>query len=247
MIILCYHNGALGHSVQALIDCCTKEGRKDLPSFIQGKNLHHYKSDYRLFDVKHPDCDVGKEKKKGNMVVSASSQSSFGRLLILLMGLTKWTNKIPQFQDPSVYKQYGVTYGDQVEILSLTLLDKIKQDKDWFTDADHVFDVLDFWNNTENVYKFLKNLGLTPIKTRIDDFCYLVTTTNQKYFDIICKCKKIADDVQTKKVYDLDLTFYELVLCYTLLLNDIHCHHSKLKILTQHPTGTQELLEIFNE
>ena len=48
ILVLCYHNGALGHTVSALIDCCTKEG----PSFVPGENLHHYNTKSLLYQIK---------------------------------------------------------------------------------------------------------------------------------------------------------------------------------------------------
>lgn len=245
MKIVCYHNGALGHAVAALIESCTKEGSKEFPSFVHGNHLHHYKPENILFQIRHPECDVEHEKTLGNVVLSSSSNSYFGRFLILLMGLKKWTRDEPGFNHVITYKQYGETYGDQLEILSLTLRDKVKSDLGWFLDADYVLDIVDFWKNSENVINWLERSGFDPDKDRVLEFCTLVSKSNQEYYDIISKCVSIVDDVEQRKIYNVDLNFYEVAMCHAMLLIRTNSNHIDIKLLRGPPDSTQNFIEIF--
>jgi len=247
MLVLCYHNGALGHTVSALIDCCTKEGSQEFPSFVPGENLHHYKTKSLLYQIKHPNIDVNYEQQNNNIVVSSTSLTVYGRLLILLMGLLKYNKKLPEFNAPMFFKQTGDTYGEQIEILSLTLKDKIQHTTDWFLDANYHLDIMDFWYNTSNVEKFLVNCGFTPMPKKIEKFCDAVVYTNSKYFDIIQKCVTLVHDVINNKQYNIDLTFYETAMCHMLLLLQTEKSHVDIKLLTCHPTSTADFIEIFKD
>ena len=246
MLILCYHNGALGHTVSALLDCCTREGGQDFPSFVPGKNLHHYKTNSSLYQIKHPYVDV-KHEQQNNIVVSSTSLSITGRLLVLLMGLSKYNNAEPEFDNPVIYKQTGSTFGEQLEILSLTLRDKITRNSDWLLDTDYQLDITDFWYNPDAVELFLVKCGLTPIPDRVITFCNLVTTTNSKYFNTIQKCVTLVHDVINNKQYDIDLTFYETAMCHMLLLLQTEKSHIDIKLLTHQPTSTADFIEIFKD
>lgn len=247
MIILCYHNGALGHAVSALIECCTIEGSKEFQwnSFSSSKNLHHYEKDNKLFIVKHPDCDVDFERSQGHTVISSSSTSIFGRLLIILMGLQKWNNDIPDVGSEVVYKQNGQTYGDQIEILAITLKDKILDDSNWFVNTDHMLDITNFWLNVELICDWLTECGFTPVKDKVKQFSSFVAYKNQSYYDTIKKCFYVVNHVNARITLSIDLSFYEVAMCYALLLNHFQVQHDKFKILQQHPTSTRELIEIF--
>jgi hypothetical protein len=247
MVILCYHNGALGHATAALIECCTYEGRKDFPPSYHGKNLHHYLPDENLFNIRHPECDIAQEKTLGNTVASSTSKSIFGKLLILLMGLTKWVNDEPTFGCPVVYKQIGETYGEQLEILSITIMDKIKNDNDWLVDADCVLDIVNYWNNIPDIVNWLKNCGFTPVNDRVVYFCNQIAKSNQMYYDRISKCNNIVNDIiTTDNDYQIDLSFYEVAMCHAMLLDYYNRSHVELKLLISHPTRIQSLREIFH-
>ena len=58
------------------------------------------------------------------------------------MGLKKWIGNVPDYNDPVVYKQFGQTYGEQLEILSVTLKDKTQSDSDWYVDCDYKLDII---------------------------------------------------------------------------------------------------------
>ena len=154
MLVLCYHNGALGHTVTALMDCCTEEGNVEFPSFVKGKNLHHHKPRSTFYKVRHPAIDINKEKAEGNTVISSSSFSTFGRLLIILMGLKKWTNAVPEFNSPVLFRQDGDSIQEQLEVLSNTLLDKVISDNGWFTDVDYVLILLTSSSNPVKYQNF---------------------------------------------------------------------------------------------
>jgi len=247
MLVLCYHNGALGHTVSALIDCCTKEGGQEFPSFVPGENLHHYNTKSLLYQIKHPDIDVKYEQQNNNIVVSSTSLTIHGRLLIVLMGLLKYNKKLPEFNAPMFFNQIGDTYGKQIEILSLTLKDKIQHTTGWFLDVDYYLDIIDFWYNISNVEKFLVNCGFTPMPEKIEKFCATVVRTNSKYFDIIQKCVTLVQDVINNKQYDIDLTFYETAMCHMLLLLQTEKSHVDIKLLTHRPTSTSDFIEIFKD
>lgn len=245
MLVLCYHNGALGHSVGALLDCCSKEGMKDFPSFTTNHNLHHYQLNSLLYQVSHPECNVNEERNRKNLVASSSSRTPFGKLLILLMGLKKWTKDVPEFNNPVTYKQQGNTYGEQLEILSLDLQGKVNSTDDWFLDADIVLDIVDFWHNPLNVADFISKCNLTPDLDRVDNFCQLVASSNQEYFNSIKQCIDIVDAVIQQNNQTIDLSFYEVAICHSLLLTHYGCSHIDTKILKEHPTNTKNLIELF--
>lgn len=248
MLVLCYHNGALGHTVSALIDSCTKEGGQDFPSFVINKNLHNYTPRSGLYQVKHPYIDIEKERNRNNIVISSTSTSVSGRLLILLMGLLKSNAQTaPVFNEPVVYKQDGTLFGEQLEILSLTLKDKISQETDWYTDADFQLDIIDFWTNCQGIEKFLLDCGLTPMPVRILEFCQKVMETNAEYFDTIQKCVTIAHDVIHNQEYDIELTFYEAAMCHMLLLQHSNKTHQEIKLLQSMPNNTASFIKIFKE
>lgn len=245
MVVLCYHNGALGHTVGALLDCCTKEGTKDFPSFVANQNLHHYQLDSELYKVIHPVCNIQQERSNGNLVVSSSSKTQFGKLLILLMGLKKWVKNIPDLDNPVTYKQYGNDYGDQLEILSLDIQGKVNSDIDWFLDADNVLDITDFWNNPANIANFISDCQLTPDVDRVVKFCRLVAATNQLYYDSIKHCATVVADVIEQKIQKINLSFYEVAMCHSLLLTHYGQSHMDVKLLKTHPTSTKNLIELF--
>jgi hypothetical protein len=168
-----------------------------------------------------------------------------GRFLILLMALKKWNNDEPEYNHQAVYKQHGSTYGEQLEILSLTLLDKVKLDSDWFVDTHYVLDVLDYWNNVSNVVDWLRNIGLTPIPDRVDIFCQQVAKTNQHYYNIINKCADIVKDTVLGKDYNINLSFYEVAVCHAMLLNHYNKPHTETKLLLTSPTHIHNLRNIF--
>ena len=247
MLVLCYHNGALGHTVGALIDCCTKEGSQEFPSFVLNRNLHQHKSRTGLYRIQHPDIDIDQERRAGNTVISSTSFSKRGRLLIILMGLLKYLGNEPKFNNPVVYKQHGLSFGEQLEILSVTLKDKVLSDHSWHVDTDHQLDITDFWSNPDAVEKFLIDCNLTPVRNLVVRFCDKVTETNAKYFNTIEKCVTLVQAVINNTQYKVDLTFYEAAMCHMLLL----CHtgklHTDIKLMHYLPTSSNDFIEIFKD
>jgi hypothetical protein len=244
MLVFCYHNGALGHATMALIETCTKEGNAEFPSFLNQQNLHHYIPQRVLFQLKHPDCNVSAEQVLGNKVACSTATTCFGRYLILLMGLKKWAGGIPNYNNPVVYKQIGQSYGEQLEILSVTLRDKTKSDLDWYMDCNYKLDIVDYWQNPSNVSTWLAHLGLEPVYERVDKFCKFLSDSNQFYYDSVVKCQQIIDDIILKKTREINLTFYETVMCHSMLLQHYNFSHIDLKLLHAPPTSTDHLIEI---
>ena len=248
MLVLCYHNGALGHTVSALIDSCTKEGSGNFPSFVTNKNLHHYMPQSKGYQIKHPYINIEQERNHNNTVISSTSSSVFGRLLILLMGLLKSNAQTtPVFNAPVQYKQDGTLFGEQLETLSLTLKDKISKEDDWYTDVDYQLDVVYFWTNPQGIEKFLLDCNLTPIPVRVLEFCQKVRETNAVYFDTVKKCVTIAHDVINNQEYDIDLTFYEAAMCHMLLLKHFDRPHQEIKLMQCMPTNTASFIQIFKD
>lgn len=245
MIVLCYHNGALGRTVAALIECCTKEGSREFPSFVTGKNLHHYKPEEKLFQIKHPFCEVKKEKEFSNTVISSTSNSHIGRFLILLMGLKKWSKNEPKLNQQFLYNQTSSTYGEQLEVLSITLRDKVKSANDWYLDADCVLDILDFWDNHNAIIKWLTDCGFTPVSSKVHDFCQLVAESNRGYYDSILKCTQIVQDTIQHINYNIDLTFYETAMCHAMLSEYYNISHTDILLLKEHPKMLHDLANIF--
>jgi hypothetical protein len=228
----------------ALIETCTEEGNNGFPSFIDQQNLHHYIPQSVLYQLKHPECNVLAEQALGNKVACSTSTTYFGRYLILLMGLKKWERDVPDYNDPVVYKQFGQTYGEQLEILSVTLKDKTQSDSDWYTDCDYKLDIVDYWQNPAHVSAWLVHLGFIPIHSRVEEFCKLVAATNQLYYDSVVKCQQIVDDIILKKVRKINLSFYETAMCHSMLLRHYNISHTKLKLLHTPPTNTDHLIRI---
>lgn len=248
MLVLCYHNGALGHTVTALMDCCTKEGGAEFPSFVKGKHLHHHRPLSTFYKVRHPIIDISSEKAAGNTVISSSSFSTFGRLLIILMGLKKWKKAVPEFNSPVMYRQDGSTMHEQLEVLSNTLLDKVSTDGWWFTDVDHVLDITDFFGNTKRVSTFLSDCGLTPVDEKVESFCRNVAISNQEYVDTIGKCVKISTDILNGEEYDIDLSFFETAMCHMLLMQQTGKRfYEQPRRLQNFPTSTVDYIKLFKD
>jgi hypothetical protein len=244
MLVFCYHNGALGHATMALIETCTKEGNAEFPSFHDQQHLHHYIPQCSLYQLKHPECNVSDEQALGNKVACSTSTTYFGRYLILLMGLKKWVKDEPAHNDPVVYKQFGQTYGEQLEILSVTLTDKIQSDSDWYVNCDYKLDIVDYWQKPAHVSAWLAHLGFNPVHERVEEFCKLVASSNQLYYDSVGKCQQIVDNIILKKVREINLSFYEIAMCHSMLLRHYNVSHIELKLLHTTPTNTRHLIEI---
>ena len=248
MLVLCYHNGALGHTVTALMDCCTKEGGFAFPSFVKGKHLHHHQPRSTFYRVSHPVINIAKEKASGNTIISSSSFSTFGRLLIILMGLKKWTKAVPEFNSPVIYRQDGSTIHEQLEVLSNTLLDKVQTDSWWFTDVDHTLDITNFFDKPTEVSTFLSNCGLHPIEDKVESFCHNVAISNQEYVDTIEKCVKISTDILDRKEYSVDLSFYETAMCHMLLMEQTGKRfYEQPHRLQYFPTSTVDYIKLFKD
>lgn len=246
MLVFCFHGGALGHTTAALIDSCTLEGSGKMPSFYPGKNLHHHKVKSKLFKIRHPHCDISEEKSHGNTVIAASSNNEFGRFLILLMGLNKEQNDEPKVNHAIKYNQFGSSYGEELEILSLTLFDKVRSNTTWLTDADNVLDIMSYWNNQNAVLEWLRDCGFTPDNNKVLSFCERVVETNRVYFDQITKCSNIVNDVMCGNVdYLVDLSFFQTAVCYAMLLRQTNKRHYELKLLQSHPTSIGQFKDIF--
>ena len=246
MLMLCWHNGAMGHVTMALLECCTNEGNREFPSFVPGQNLHHFRSSCGWYRTRHPNCDIPAERKLGNRTLACTSRSDFGRFLILLMGLEKSIGSTPKFNSPITYKQEGQTYGDQLESLSLTLRDKVYSERDWLMDADMCLDVLDYWQSPASICQLLSDCGLTPVINRVHEYCHLVSASNQRFFDKIATCRNVVDHVFNKADLQIELDFWQVAVCHAMLLHRSRMSHEDVLIFDRHPMHTRNFMEIFN-
>jgi len=245
MLVLCYHNGALGHTVAALLDSCTDE-KREFPLFIENKNLHHYKP--TTISLRHPHCDVDQELKCGNTVISSTSHSQFGRLLILNLGL----NKSPPYVviTENNYLKFGenikdsFSYGEKVEIISNTIKDKILSDNDWFSDIPINLDILSFWNDPISVANFISKCGKVPDLQKVNDFCDLVIKTNSKYFNQVTHWFQIVDLILSNKECSLNLSFYDIVMIHSILINKLNLNIQEIKLLTGPPSNTKDFINL---
>ena len=245
MITLCYHNGALGHSTQALFECCTQEGSSDVPFFKKGSDLHHFLPKNHIIKVQHPDCNIVSEKHKGNKVVSSTSHTDFGRYLAILMGLNKWNKKVPLLDNSSVYNQYGEDFGSQLEILSLTLKDKVEKEQHWFTSADYNLEILDYWQNCDNLISLLAKCGLTPLPKQVNMFSAFVAESNMDYYNQILTCFNIVNLILNKIESKLNLNFFQYAVVYGQLLKRLEADHQVIKLLSAYPNSTNDFIEAF--
>jgi hypothetical protein len=247
MLVFGYPTGALGHTVTALLDSCTIEGGGNIPPFIKGQNLHHYRSVSNFYVLKHPEIDIVKEKEQGNIVISSTSSSFFGKLLINVMRNKKSIGQVPEFNLSVSYNQGNGTYGEQVSLLAHNLNEPSSKSDRWTDDVDYYLDVLSFWNNTQAVINFLQNCGVTPIPDRVKLFSKLVAETNQEYFDFVENCAKLATDVMNDQVYEINISFFELANCYAFLLNKTGKKFNETDLLKKEPTSTLDLIKIFKD
>jgi len=249
MLVLCYHNGALGHTVSALMDCCTEEGGASVfPSFAPGNHLHHHLPKSKFYRVQHPVINMALEKQRNNTVISASSYSITGRLLIVLMGLKKWFKKIPEFNAPVMLRQDGNTAHEQLETLSNTLFDKVSNNDGWYIEADHVLDITNFWRDANCVSLFLSECGLHPIENKVTSFCQMVANSNQEYFDIVENCVKIFNDILEGKVYEINQSFFEAAMCHMLLMKHLKKRfYEQPQRLKCFPASTLDYIKIFKD
>lgn len=230
----------------ALLECCTKEGNRKFPSFVAGKNLHHFQPRHRWYQPRHPHCNIAEERALGNKTLSCTSRSDHGRFMIVLMGLNKWIGNQPQFNFPVTYKQTGSSYGDQLEILSLTLRDKIYRDSDWLLDADQILDVLDYWKDHDAVIQVVTDCGLTPIPQRVREFCSIASNSNQEFLDKVSTCRDVVNWVIEKKDHALSLDFFQVAICHSMLLQNFGVQHQDVLLFQTHPTHTKDFMEIFD-
>lgn len=246
MLVLCYHNGALGHAARALLDCCSQEGNEPFPSFEPGQNLHHFQPSDSLVTVQHPICHVHAERQQGNFVIASTSESDFGRFLILAMGLNKWNQQIPDYNDSVVYKQYGTNYGDQLEILSLTLKEKVYQAHDWFVDADSVLEILDYWHSPHRLSQNIRDCGLSPIPSKVLEFAQKVSESNQCYFDYVRTCfDTVAKVLAKEESQECVLDFFQTAICHAKLLHDLDISHKTVKLFDGPPSRINTFTRCF--
>jgi hypothetical protein len=245
MLVLCYPNGALGHCFSALLDYCTVEGgAENYPIFINGKNLHQHKQKSHFYKISHPTVICNND----DTLISSTSNSDFGKLLILLMSLAKHSKKIPDFNNPLMLKQGSGSFGKQVEILSLTIRDKLEKRNDWFLNSDNIFDILWYWENVEDIVIFLKKLNLTPIENKVIEFANMVATSNQMYYNNIKHCFELVDDIVSSRDINLDLSFFDTTLVHMLLLKHIKAFdYRQIKLLVHSPKSTQDFINIIKE
>jgi len=248
MLILCYHSGALGHTVSALLDSCTIE-KGEFPLFIKDKNLHHYKS--KKVTLSHPIIDIAKENELGNTVVSSTSHSNFGKILILHMGIYKISSieEVSEITEKN-YSFFGKnilsthSYGEKLEILSKTIRDKLTNNGDWFTDVTPNLDILSFWNNTSAVVRFIEECGLAPDYTKVTKFCNLVVETNKKYYNDVMRWDAIVNLIIANNRQPLNLSFHDTVMIHSMLLTKMNLCHRDVKLLHILPTSTDDFINI---
>jgi len=246
MIVVCYHNGALGHCLSALFDCCTQEGGAvKFPSFSKGEHLHNHTQKSFFYKISHPTVDI--EKEINNVIVSSSSNTEFGRLLALYMGIAKWSKQLPDFNVPTTFNQGTGSFGNQIEILSTTLSNKLDAPIGWFLNADYVFDILWYWEDPGKIVDFLKLIGLSPIENRVIEFTKLVTDSNQMYFDLIKNYYDTVEDICNQKDKKIDLTFFDTAIVHMLYLKRKQLHINDVDLLVQQPKSTLEFRNIIKE
>jgi hypothetical protein len=237
VLSIVYPNGAMGNTLAAMLDYCTNEGGSDiLPSFVPGKNLHHYKPLELFYKIFHP-----ARPPHDSTVIASTSTTEFGKLLIQLMSFEKWHGRTPEFGD-IIYKKVSGNYGEQLEILSVCLSDR----QHAFVSADHVVDVLWYWENPKMFSTKLTEMGLAVNEDRVLEFSKLVAECNQKYYDNIARCVKIAYDVIQGIHYTVNLNFFEVGIIHSIISRAVK-DHSSMKLLVGHPTSTTEFIKLIKE
>lgn len=264
--IFCYTAGALGASVSGLIQYCTVEGTPGKKWNFK-KNSHQENfSNTRILKqigihhvIPHDMIDIEKEKQAGNIIITPSSRSVKGKLLILTMRYSKIANlqlglsdfgltNLPTENNCSSFHHYTAeSFGEKIEIHSDIVCNWITDELMWFLNADHVLDILDFWENPDNVVKWIRSIGLTPLPDLIFDFCFDLTLANNDYYRLITKVDTIFDDVINCIDKKIDLSFYETALIHAMLRNHYNVDDFKnLKLLTNRPTSTMNFIDIFS-
>jgi len=250
MITLWYRTGGLGHAVSTIFDYGTVEGMGEgYPTFHTGQHLHHQVPHQKFYKICHPYIDIESENKLGNIIVSSTSESDFGKLLIILMGLQKWTNKIPDASVPVNFNQIlqgsENTFGDQIEILSQTIRDDITTQANWLTTGAKVFDVMWIWEDSGCIVEFLKSLNLTTIDDKVNKMCNDIRDTNQQYFNEIKKCFDICDNICNNISQDIELNFFSTAVVHMLLLKKLKIHdYTEVKLLQKQPRVTRDFKKL---
>jgi hypothetical protein len=250
MITLWYRNGGMGHTVSAIFDYGTVEGGvSGFPVFYPGQHLHHQDPQKKFYKICHPYIDIDSENKSGNIIVSSTSESDFGKLLIILMGLQKWTNKIPDTMAPVNFNQIlqgsENTFGDQIEILSLTIRDDITTYANWLTTGVKVFDIMWIWEDPGRIVEFLKSLNLTTIDDKVIKMCNDIRDANQQYFNEIKKCFDICDNICNNISHNIELNFLSEAVIHMLVLRHLKItDYNSVKLLKEKPTNTSDFIKL---
>ena len=273
MINLIFRGGAGGHTISALLDYCTEEGGLEgFPVMIPGDNLHSHRIAHAQIQTKfYRDFlhNVGDEimyKKIGSQYLSPSklidynitdektlapiATDDFGKMLIFSMSIGKVYSKVlPPDDDIINYSTCG-SLADRIERAAMTHLDQLNTSFDGFHNhkqPTYALDINWFWTSPESIIQVILDCGWHPKNEKVFEFCKLVQKFNEKYFSAIDNAFSIYRDVVKGIDRPCQLTTYESIVVYALLLRHYNCSEFKdIGLLERPPIKTLDLLNYIN-
>lgn len=249
MFYLIFPHGGLGYTLMGLIDYCTIEsGSTDSKLANIVGNQHHIQVSY-ITDINQPNRIVTKKDVEWalpNLLVSTTFDTRT-KILILEMGHQKVDFWPAPTAENLVYSQtHANTVGEQIELTGVGIRDKLNSSAEWYTDFDNIFEVDWYWNNRPAIVDYLKQCGLTPISSRIDEYADNVVAINQSFVTKVNGYYQLVDKIVAGQNHPITLTFYESSIIYALLLMHYDKSHTTCQLLSDIPANTIDFYNIFN-
>ena len=248
MYVISYHNGAMGHTVRALIESCTAQFARPLPEFIKNENLHHYQDSGKI-RLSHELVDEIKKKiSNDHKIIRIAINNQFARLLVLAMSFGKYFKQFPTENNLILYPQYNnLSLGQQIEIFSMSIVYDEVEEKNKQLNADAIFDIDWFFSNKQKIIDFLHLLGLSVLDVKLDEFLDGIRLVNKSYLELIENCYNIAALVKNNINQQLKIDFFETCLIHFLLVQHYKKSYNHIKLLSTIPDNTQTFIQIFKD
>jgi hypothetical protein len=197
-IRLFWPNGGMGNTIFCLLHLGTKEFYlerysnilKELPN---NGNHWHSISDQIVPSPKIVLDHFGYDKKNGILVGSSN------RYFVKLLSWHKWEG-LP-----------NISYGEDLELL-------VKFLNMWYPEGglDVDFEILDFFENSKNIKKFIKKIGLT-VNDNFDFLLDKIKKNNKKYYNEIKNLEHIVDAALQEKNKEINLTLYQQAIVMSMI------------------------------
>ena len=261
--------GAGTATLASLIDYCTDEGGLDgYPEFIQGSNLHNHVSSkrrgkfYNIITHMPPSLDQNldyldylDQDIDPQTVLSSVATDSFGRILIHIMGLSKFPPRESVLNDGvvpwDIFCPIDACLSEKIEIGALRVKDILNQSNvefHWHYIPKNYIDIMWFYNNNyKSIIKTLQHTGLTPKKEKVKEFCVKILWFNKPYYDVMSNCITYFTNILNKIEYQKPLSIIESTIVHGLLIHYYKIDDTKnIKLINSLPTSTTDFFELYN-